>query len=114
MRRIQQVQQFLERAALGVSLEVLRDDADDALVDRREADLRLVHQQQPVLRLNDELCGLCRAAGALRRLSSCSSASSCDSIGDSPDAPPAPLPVMRPRTRSTALSTRVRSKGFSR
>ncbi len=41
---------------------------NDALVDGRVADLRLIHQQQAVLRLDDKLCGLCNAAGALRRL----------------------------------------------
>ena len=52
--RVQLLEKFFERAAFRLSFEGLRDHADDAFVDGREADLRLVDQEQAALRLHDE------------------------------------------------------------
>ena len=45
--------------------KVAGDDANDALVDGREADFGLIDQQQTALRLDDELGGRARVLGAL-------------------------------------------------
>jgi hypothetical protein len=82
-RRVQQFQQLFQGAALGVALEGLRDHANHALVDGRVADLGLVDQQQPALRLDDQLGRAGAREAPCGRLSSRSSASSWDSIGES-------------------------------
>jgi len=67
-RSIQLFEQFFEGAAFGVPLEVPRNNANHAFVDGRVADIRLVHQQQPVLRLHHKLGRLGRARCALRAI----------------------------------------------
>src|SRR3984957_13722319 len=65
VRRIKQLQQFLQSAAFRVSLEALSHHSNDALIDGGIADLSLIDQQQPALRLDNKLSGLRRARCAI-------------------------------------------------
>src|ERR1039458_4231005 len=67
-RRIKQLQQLLEGAALGAALKSLGDDANHSFVDGGKADIGLVNQQQTVLRLHNEPGRLRSSRGALRTI----------------------------------------------
>ena len=62
---VEEVEQFLEGAALGVAFNGLGDDADDAFIDGGEADVGLIDEEQAALGLDDEAGGLGRAACAV-------------------------------------------------
>ena len=62
---VEEVEELLEGAALGVAFKGLGDDADDAFVDGGEADVGLIDEEQAALGLDDEAGGLRGAAGAV-------------------------------------------------
>ena len=52
---IEQLEQFFQRAAFRLAFDGRRGDGDDAFIDRGEADIFLVDEQQAALRLQDDL-----------------------------------------------------------
>ena len=68
-RRIELIQEFLDRSALGLALELMCHDANDALIDFSEADFGLIDEQESAARLHYELGGVRGASGSLRIVS---------------------------------------------
>ena len=64
-RWIQQLEQLLNRAALGMSFEGRRHNGDDALLDGGEADILLVNQEEPVISLQNNLSAARTNSGVL-------------------------------------------------
>ena len=61
-RGIEQLKQLFDRTALGMTFECGRHNGDDAFFNRSETDILLVNQEEPVMRLQNNLA----AAGAGR------------------------------------------------
>src|SRR4051812_27471168 len=57
---IEALQQFLERAAIALPLEVGSRHADHAILDGREADVFLVHEDHATTGAQHDLAGLAR------------------------------------------------------
>ena len=53
--RIELIHQFLERAHVGFAVEGFGHDRDAALVNRGEADIALINEQETALRLHHDL-----------------------------------------------------------
>ena len=57
-RGVELIEELLDGAALRLTFELLRDDANDSFADLGETDLCLINEEQAASCLNDELGGL--------------------------------------------------------